>query len=73
ARSPLATLARGYAILTRVTDGAIIRSAAEAPPGIVIAARLAEGSLRAVVEREEPVTGSKVPRRYGRAKDRPRD
>ena len=73
ARSPLATLARGYAIVTRVTDGAIIRSAAEAPPGTVIAARLAQGSLHAVVEREEPITGPDAPKRAGRAKRRPPD
>ncbi|MGE5154663.1 MAG: exodeoxyribonuclease VII large subunit [Bdellovibrio bacteriovorus] len=50
ALSPLATLGRGYAIVSRLSDGAIIRSPGEAPPGTVIAARLGEGSLRAVVE-----------------------
>jgi exodeoxyribonuclease VII large subunit len=50
ARSPLATLARGYAIVTRVRDGAIVRSPADAPPGTPIEARLREGSLRAVAE-----------------------
>lgn len=51
ARSPLATLARGYAILSRVDDGVIVRSPADAPPGTSIEARLGEGLLRAVVER----------------------
>ena len=50
ARSPLATLARGYAIVTRVPDGAIVRCPGDAPPGTPIEARLREGRLRAVVE-----------------------
>jgi exodeoxyribonuclease VII large subunit len=50
ARSPLATLARGYAIVTRVQDGAIVQSPADAPPGTPIQARLREGRLRARVE-----------------------
>ena len=50
ARSPLATLARGYAIVSRVQDGAIVRSPSDAPPGTSIEARLGEGRLRAVVE-----------------------
>jgi exodeoxyribonuclease VII large subunit len=50
ARGPLATLARGYAIVTRVQDGAIVRSPADAPPGTAIEARLRDGSLRAIVE-----------------------
>ena len=54
ARSPLATLARGYAIVTRAEDGAILRDPAEAPPGTVIEARLARGSIRALVQGEEP-------------------
>jgi exodeoxyribonuclease VII large subunit len=54
ARSPLATLARGYAIVTRIDDGAVVRDAAEAPPGTAITARLARGSLRAVVLAETP-------------------
>ncbi|MBS1201935.1 MAG: exodeoxyribonuclease large subunit, partial [Chromatiaceae bacterium] len=73
ARSPLATLARGYAIVTRVTDGVIIRNASEAPPGTLIAARLAEGSLRAVVEREDPVTRPSGPKHSRRTKGRPPD
>ena len=47
--SPLATLERGYAIV-RVGSGAILRDAADAPPGTVIEARLGHGRLRARVE-----------------------
>ncbi len=47
--SPLATLARGYAIVTLATGGAIVRDAALAPPGTEIDARLARGRLRARV------------------------
>ena len=48
--SPLATLERGYAIVS-LEDGAILRSAADVKPGTVIEARLAHGRLRARVER----------------------
>jgi exodeoxyribonuclease VII large subunit len=48
--SPLATLERGYAIVTR-EDGAILRNAADAPPGTVVEARLSVGRVRARVER----------------------
>ena len=47
--SPLATLDRGYAIVSRV-DGAIVRSAADVAPGTLIEARLAVGKIRAKVE-----------------------
>jgi exodeoxyribonuclease VII large subunit len=47
--SPLATLERGYAIVS-VAAGAILRDAADAPPGTQIEARLAHGSVRARVE-----------------------
>ncbi|UHD18103.1 exodeoxyribonuclease VII large subunit [Thiocapsa bogorovii] len=52
ARSPLATLARGYAIVTRLQDGAIVRAPEQAPSGTRIEARLARGRLIAVVESE---------------------
>ncbi len=61
ARSPLATLARGYAIVSRDADGAILRDPGQAPPGTVIRARLAGGSLRAVVELE-PADGAPAAR-----------
>lgn len=46
--SPLATLDRGYAIVA-IAGGGILRDAADAAPGSVIEARLANGSLRAQV------------------------
>ena len=47
--SPLATLGRGYAIVSRAEDGTLLRSAAEARPGDCIEARLGSGRLRATV------------------------
>jgi exodeoxyribonuclease VII large subunit len=47
--SPLATLDRGYAIVSRIS-GAIVRSAADVAPGTLIEARLAVGKIRAKVE-----------------------
>jgi exodeoxyribonuclease VII large subunit len=54
ARSPLATLARGYAIVTRVSDGAVVRRAEDAPPSTDLAIRLAEGRVRARVAGKDP-------------------
>jgi exodeoxyribonuclease VII large subunit len=47
--SPLATLERGYAIVS-LDNGGILRNAADAKPGALIEARLAQGSVRAKVE-----------------------
>ncbi len=47
--SPLATLDRGYAIVT-TTDGAILRRASDTQPGAEIRARLADGRLHCRVE-----------------------
>jgi exodeoxyribonuclease VII large subunit len=47
--SPLATLERGYAIVS-VEGGEILRNAAHAKPGTIIEARLAQGRVRAKVE-----------------------
>jgi len=47
--SPLATLDRGYAIVTAVEDGRVLTDAADADPGSEIEARLARGRLRARV------------------------
>ncbi|HEY4968667.1 MAG TPA: exodeoxyribonuclease VII large subunit [Steroidobacteraceae bacterium] len=47
--SPLATLERGYAIVS-VEGGAILRNAADVKPGTVIEARLARGRVRAKIE-----------------------
>ncbi len=46
--SPLATLARGFAIVTR-PDGTLVTDAGSVPPGEEIEARLASGRLRARV------------------------
>jgi exodeoxyribonuclease VII large subunit len=51
--SPLATLARGYAIVTRAKDGRIVTDAAQAPAGAELAIRLARGRLRARVTRRD--------------------
>jgi len=48
--SPLATLARGYAIVRRPGSGAVIKSAADVELGEPLDARLAEGQLRLRVE-----------------------
>jgi exodeoxyribonuclease VII large subunit len=47
--SPLATLGRGYAIVTRPADGQLLRDATSARPGESIEARLGAGRLRATV------------------------
>ena len=47
--SPLATLHRGYAIVS-VDGGDILRNAADVKPGTIIEARLAHGRIRAKVE-----------------------
>ena len=49
--SPLATLERGYAIVS-IQGGPILRAASEAPAGTLIEARLGEGRLRARVEKD---------------------
>jgi exodeoxyribonuclease VII large subunit len=48
--SPLATLERGYAIVSS-EQGEILRDAAKSGPGMIIEARLARGRLRAKVEK----------------------
>src|SRR5438067_968403 len=47
--SPLATLTRGFAIVTRATGGRLLTDAAAVAPGEEIEARLARGSLSARV------------------------
>ncbi len=49
ATSPLATLGRGYAIVTRAVDGAVLRDASGVAAGTEVEARLARGRLRARV------------------------
>ncbi|HEY7740951.1 MAG TPA: exodeoxyribonuclease VII large subunit [Steroidobacteraceae bacterium] len=51
--SPLATLARGYAIVTRAEGDRIVTDAAQAPAGTDLAIRLARGRLRARVTRRD--------------------
>ncbi|MGS0602637.1 exodeoxyribonuclease VII large subunit [Xanthomonas oryzae pv. oryzicola] len=48
--SPLATVARGYAIVTRSADGSVVRSAAEVAAGERLRAQLADGSIEVRVE-----------------------
>lgn len=48
--SPLATLDRGYAIVSDSNTGAILSDAANVSPGSKITARLAHGSLQATVQ-----------------------
>lgn len=62
ARSPLATLARGYAIVTREPDGAIVRDPEQTPPGTRIRARVADGSLVALVEGVSPCVRCSPPK-----------
>ncbi|MGY0505350.1 exodeoxyribonuclease VII large subunit [Luteimonas sp. e5] len=50
--SPLATVARGYAIL-RHADGRVVRRVDDAAPGDALSARLADGELRLRVEAGE--------------------
>ena len=57
ALGPQATLERGYAIVRRESDGAVVREPAEAPPGQRLLVRVAKGRLAARVERDVPATG----------------
>jgi exodeoxyribonuclease VII large subunit len=50
--SPLATLSRGFAVLTRVGDGALLRDASQAPAGTEIEALLSKGRVRARVTQQ---------------------
>ena len=52
--SPVATLERGYAIVTAAADGSIVRAAEAAPPGAAIDIRLARGGLSATVDESRP-------------------
>ncbi|AMJ55620.1 MULTISPECIES: exodeoxyribonuclease VII large subunit [Stenotrophomonas] len=59
--SPLATVARGYSILTRVEDGALVRSAAQVKPGEQLRARLSEGELQLRVEQAHSTPANSDP------------
>jgi len=52
--SPLAILARGYSILSRVRDGAIVRKATDAQLEEEVIARLSQGQLHCTVKRVLP-------------------
>ena len=56
--SPLATLERGYAIVTRAADGTLVRDAAQVSQGERIRARLMSGEIEARVESTRPKDGS---------------
>ena len=49
--SPLATLQRGYAIVQRLPDHAVIRDTSQIKPGDRIQARLAKGLLFCTVDK----------------------
>jgi exodeoxyribonuclease VII large subunit len=58
AADPDALLHRGYAI---VSVGAVpLRDPSDAPPGTIITARLARGTIKARVERESPDVGQQI-------------
>jgi exodeoxyribonuclease VII large subunit len=52
--SPLAILGRGYSILSRVRDGAILRRSQDVRVGEEIIARLSQGELNCTVKRVLP-------------------
>ncbi|MFL5680863.1 MAG: exodeoxyribonuclease VII large subunit [Chloroflexota bacterium] len=54
---PDATLERGYAIVRRAADGAIVRDPADAPAGTRLSVRVARGDLPATVHQEGSVDG----------------
>jgi exodeoxyribonuclease VII large subunit len=53
AMSPLATLGRGFAVVRRTSDDALLRDASQAPRGTEIEATLAKGKIRATVTSSE--------------------
>ncbi|HAI47096.1 MAG TPA: exodeoxyribonuclease VII large subunit [Stenotrophomonas sp.] len=48
--SPLATVARGYSILTREDDGSLVRSPLQVRPGDALKARVQDGTIEVVVK-----------------------
>jgi exodeoxyribonuclease VII large subunit len=51
--SPLATMSRGFAIITRASDGALLTDTSTAAVGDDIDAQLAKGKLRARIVSKE--------------------
>lgn len=60
ALAPQATLERGYAIVCRSADGLVVRDPAEAPPGELLAVRVARGRMTARVEESRGEPGDEV-------------
>ncbi|MEE4543514.1 exodeoxyribonuclease VII large subunit [Streptomyces sp. V4-01] len=58
ALSPAATLSRGYAVLQRAADGAVVRSAQDVRPGDALRARVAEGGFPVRVGAPDPGEGA---------------
>lgn len=56
--SPLATVARGYALVSD-QDGQLVRSVAQVQPGQVLSARLADGRISATVTAVTPTAADK--------------
>jgi exodeoxyribonuclease VII large subunit len=54
ALGPQATLDRGYAIVRRGADGAVVREPAEAPAGELLAITVARGELAGALSRKSP-------------------
>jgi len=52
--SPLATVARGYSLVTRHDDGALVRSVDQVQPGDRLQARLADGTVEVQVSAVTP-------------------
>jgi exodeoxyribonuclease VII large subunit len=59
ALGPEATLQRGYAIVRRAGDGAILRDPADAPSGAALRLTLAQGTLAATSDGPAPDDGSR--------------
>ncbi|HVN37705.1 MAG TPA: exodeoxyribonuclease VII large subunit, partial [Myxococcota bacterium] len=53
--SPLGVLARGYALVRRARDGALVREVSDAPPGESVVLRVAHATLEAEVRASRPV------------------
>ena len=63
--SPLATLERGYAIVMRRDNGALVTDSSTVQVGTAIDVRLASGRLAATVNETRPATKKKSPDRSG--------
>ena len=50
---PAATLARGYAVVQTMPDAAVLRTTADAPRGVRLRVRVADGAIKAVSEGPE--------------------